>query len=80
MYPSVGGLPTFPPLLAGITYLKRYVVSFAFLLSDFLLTYVLGVESPKAVVPRPTQTVLKISLSVDAVETLTYHCDSEESH
>ena len=42
-------------------------------MSDFLLIYVLGVESPKDVVPNPTQTVLNMSLSVDAVETLTYH-------
>ena len=31
-------------------------------------------------VPNPTQTVLKMSLSVEAVETLINHCDSEESY
>ena len=38
----------------GITYLTRYKVSFALLLSDFLLKYVLVVASPRPVDPKPT--------------------------
>ena len=54
MKPSVGGLATAPPADDGMTYLARYRVSFAFLLSDFLLTNVLGVAAPSPVEPRPT--------------------------
>ena len=56
----------------GITYLKRYKVSFELLLSFLLLINDLGVASPKAVVPRPT-IVEKILFSVDALATLIYH-------
>ena len=54
MKPSVGGLATAPPADDGMTYLARYRVSLAFLLSDFLLTNVLGVAPPSPVEPRPT--------------------------
>ena len=34
---SLGGLDTTPPMEAGMTYLARYTVSIAFLVSVFLL-------------------------------------------
>ena len=40
---------------------------------------VLGVAAPREVVPSPTS-VEKMSLSVEAVPTVTYHCDSPESN
>ena len=54
MNPSVGGLATAPPAEDGMTYLARYRVSEAFLLSDFLFTNALGVAAPSPVDPRPT--------------------------
>ena len=73
MNPSLGGLAFVPPLDAGITYLNLYIVSFAALLSDFLLINDLGVDSPIAVTPKPIQTSSYTALSVDAVDTLINH-------
>ena len=42
-------------------------------LSDFLFMNDLGVDSPIAVVPKPTTTSSYNALSVEAVETLIYH-------
>ena len=79
MNPSVGGLATVPPVDAGMTYLILYRVSFAFLLSLFLLTKVLGDATPSPVVPSPTM-VEKMLFSVAAVATLTYHWFSVTSY
>ena len=54
MIPSLGGLAIAELIFFGITYLTRYRVSVEFLLSVFLLMYVLGVAAPRAVDPRPT--------------------------
>jgi hypothetical protein len=55
--PSTGDLAEIPVAeVFGITYLMRYKVSTAFLLSDLLLKNVLGVALPRPVVPRPTIT------------------------
>ena len=62
-----------PPLDAGITYLNLYIVSFAALVSDFLLINDLGVDSPIAVTPNPIQTSSYTALSVAAVDTLINH-------